>query len=64
MAGWLPQDGGTCTHVAELRPPEGPAQACEDCLRIGGRWAHLRRPACPSPGRLTPPSAVGVVTST
>ena len=33
-----------CPHVAELkihsvhRPPPG----CEDCLKIGGQWVHLR----------------------
>jgi uncharacterized UBP type Zn finger protein len=35
----------TCSHVSvlpdptpEARTPEG----CEDCLRAGGRWVHLR----------------------
>ena len=35
----------TCEHVStlpepvpEARTPEG----CEDCLRVGGRWVHLR----------------------
>ena len=32
----------TCTHldtVAEVTPS---STGCEDCLRIGGRWLHLR----------------------
>jgi uncharacterized UBP type Zn finger protein len=32
----------TCAHldtVAEVTPS---SQGCEDCLRIGGRWLHLR----------------------
>ena len=32
----------TCTHldsVSELAPS---SEGCEDCLRTGGRWVHLR----------------------
>lgn len=32
----------TCSHldtVAEVTPS---SEGCEDCLRIGGRWVHLR----------------------
>jgi hypothetical protein len=33
----------TCSHLdqidAEARPS---AEGCEDCLRVGGRWVHLR----------------------
>ncbi|MDB4930752.1 MAG: hypothetical protein JWM10_3236 [Myxococcaceae bacterium] len=33
-----------CEHVAEttLRHVTRPAAGCEDCLKIGGRWVHLR----------------------
>lgn len=33
----------TCTHLDQIRidPPET-VEGCEDCLRIGGRWVHLR----------------------
>ena len=34
----------TCTHLATIvheRPRSVPG--CEDCLRIGGRWLHLRQ---------------------
>lgn len=32
-----------CTHVAQLRPvePNTPA-GCEECLKTGSRWVHLR----------------------
>ena len=33
----------TCTHLDQIRiaPPETVA-GCEDCLKIGGSWVHLR----------------------
>ena len=31
-----------CTHLDEIRPVRPSADGCEDCLRIGGRWVHLR----------------------
>jgi Zn-finger in ubiquitin-hydrolases and other protein len=32
-----------CTHVDEVDVDAKPsAQGCEDCLRMGGRWVHLR----------------------
>jgi uncharacterized UBP type Zn finger protein len=32
-----------CTHLDQLRPvdPRTP-EGCEECLRAGGRWVHLR----------------------
>lgn len=37
----------TCTHLATIADPTGAAtpssDGCEDCLRIGARWVHLRR---------------------
>jgi uncharacterized UBP type Zn finger protein len=33
-----------CDHVAEtkIRHVHRPQKGCEDCLKIGGRWLHLR----------------------
>ena len=33
----------TCTHLVEIDAAATPSsQGCEDCLREGGRWVHLR----------------------
>jgi hypothetical protein len=32
----------TCTHGAYLKEVAPSADGCEDCLKIGGRWVHLR----------------------
>jgi uncharacterized UBP type Zn finger protein len=34
----------SCTHLGEVKVLELPAstEGCEDCLRIGGKWLHLR----------------------
>ena len=32
-----------CSHLDQVRDVEpGTPGACEDCLKIGGRWVHLR----------------------
>jgi hypothetical protein len=31
-----------CTHLDQIRNVWPSAQGCEDCLRIGGTWVHLR----------------------
>jgi uncharacterized UBP type Zn finger protein len=31
-----------CSHRQEIRKVEPSADGCEDCLRIGSRWVHLR----------------------
>jgi uncharacterized UBP type Zn finger protein len=31
-----------CTHLAGLGPVSPSADGCEDCLRTGDRWVHLR----------------------
>ena len=33
-----------CTHLdqASLLRPTGPIAGCEECLKIGSRWLHLR----------------------
>ena len=31
-----------CDHLREIRKVEPGADGCEDCLKIGARWVHLR----------------------
>ena len=31
-----------CEHIKEIRKVTPSADGCEDCLKIGGRWVHLR----------------------
>lgn len=31
-----------CTHVNQIAEVTPSAEGCEDCLKIGGRWMHLR----------------------
>jgi hypothetical protein len=32
-----------CSHLDQIDPGARPsAEGCEDCLRTGGRWVHLR----------------------
>ena len=31
-----------CEHVSSIRNVTPSADGCEDCLKIGGRWVHLR----------------------
>lgn len=42
----------TCTHLDQvvLLEPEEPVAGCEECLRTGGRWVHLRM--CQTCGRI------------
>ena len=32
----------SCEHFSEIRAVTPSAQGCEDCLKIGGNWVHLR----------------------
>ncbi len=32
----------TCTHVSSLDPVAARSTGCEDCLKIGSGWVHLR----------------------
>ena len=34
--------GSACQHLDQIRPVQPSADGCEDCLRIGGSWVHLR----------------------
>ena len=31
-----------CSHLDQIRDVEPSAEGCEDCLRTGGWWVHLR----------------------
>jgi uncharacterized UBP type Zn finger protein len=31
-----------CSHLDEIADVQPSSNGCEDCLRIGGRWVHLR----------------------
>jgi hypothetical protein len=31
-----------CTHLDQIREVTASADGCEDCLRMGGSWVHLR----------------------
>jgi uncharacterized UBP type Zn finger protein len=33
---------GACEHVDQVRDVTPSAQGCEDCLRTGDQWVHLR----------------------
>ena len=32
----------TCSHTSSIAEVEPSADGCEDCLRTGGTWVHLR----------------------
>ena len=42
----------TCTHLDQITitEPAAPVEGCEECLKIGGRWMHLRM--CESCGKV------------
>ena len=31
-----------CTHLNQVKEVTPSARGCEDCLKVGGRWVHLR----------------------
>ena len=33
---------GRCTHLQSIREVTPSSEGCEDCLRMGGEWVHLR----------------------
>ena len=37
-----PHPQGTCTHLDRIVPVHPSARGCEECLRSGDRWVHLR----------------------
>ena len=32
----------TCPHVTALKPVPARTQGCEECLKLGSSWVHLR----------------------
>jgi hypothetical protein len=32
----------TCTHLAQIRDVTPSANGCEECLKTGDTWVHLR----------------------
>ncbi len=38
----VPGMAETCTHLDTIEAVDPSADGCEDCLRIGGQWVHLR----------------------
>lgn len=36
------QGKDTCEHLAQIQDVTPSAQSCEECLRSGSRWVHLR----------------------
>jgi uncharacterized UBP type Zn finger protein len=42
----------TCAHLDQITitEPSGPVLGCEECLKIAGRWVHLRM--CESCGKV------------
>jgi uncharacterized UBP type Zn finger protein len=32
----------TCGHLDQVKDVEPKTRGCEECLKIGGRWVHLR----------------------
>jgi monovalent cation:H+ antiporter-2, CPA2 family len=39
---FTPTSRAPCTHLSTIRPVRPSARGCEECLRIGDRWVHLR----------------------
>jgi monovalent cation:H+ antiporter-2, CPA2 family len=37
-----PADAGRCAHLAQVRPVHPGSRGCEECLRTGDDWVHLR----------------------
>ena len=31
-----------CEHLSEIKKVTPSAEGCEDCLKMGGKWLHLR----------------------
>ena len=39
---FTPRAAGGCSHTDAIGEVYPSAQGCEECLKTGGRWAHLR----------------------
>ncbi len=42
MLPWFLQNNPSCPHVSLINAVTPSAQGCEDCLKIGDTWVHLR----------------------
>ena len=38
----MEQGSDACAHLDQIRDVTPSADGCEDCLRTGGHWVHLR----------------------
>ena len=38
----MTSDDQTCDHLDTIADVQPSSDGCEDCLRIGGQWVHLR----------------------
>jgi uncharacterized UBP type Zn finger protein len=38
----MASDAIPCTHLDTIRPVKPDSTGCEDCLKIGDTWVHLR----------------------
>lgn len=34
---------GKCTHLDQIRHVEANTEGCEECMKIGQKWVHLRK---------------------
>jgi uncharacterized UBP type Zn finger protein len=32
-----------CTHLDQIQPVPRPGRVCEDCIKTGDQWVHLRQ---------------------
>lgn len=32
----------SCQHIGHVKPQPPKTEGCEECLKMGGRWVHLR----------------------
>ncbi len=37
-----PSPGAACSHLGRIAPVQPSAQGCEECLKTGDAWVHLR----------------------
>ena len=43
LQGWREQMAGTCTHLKDhMKNVKPHTKGCEECLRVGDTWVHLR----------------------
>jgi uncharacterized UBP type Zn finger protein len=41
-AGTLTRMNSTCSHLGTIQPVKPHTRGCEECLKIGQSWVHLR----------------------